>query len=114
MKFCLSIFASDLSGIIEKEDGSMEDEIEELRGGGPKSLAGGEFSLGDASYFCRKGIESIVEDEVTHRFTSEELASWNLLTRTNNNFHYISARVTIIWGLGVMIRYCVLAPLRYV
>lgn len=100
------------NGIIQKEDGSMEEEIGELRRSWPKALTGGEFTLCDAFYFCRKGIESIVEDEVTQRFTSEELASWNLLTRTNNNFHYISVRVTIIWGLGVIIRYCVLAPLR--
>lgn len=100
------------NGIIQKEDGSMEKEIGELRRSWPKNLAGGEFTLCDAFYFCRKGIESIVEDEVTQRFTSEEMASWNLLTRTNNNFRYISARVTIIWGIGVFIRYCILAPLR--
>ncbi|KAI4893192.1 hypothetical protein NFI96_018505 [Prochilodus magdalenae] len=100
------------NGIIEKDDGSMEEEIGELRRSHPKSLVGGDFTLCDAFYFCKKGIESIVEDEVTQRFTSEELASWNLLTRTNNNFQYISVRVTIIWGLGVFIRYCVLLPLR--
>uniref|UniRef100_A0A672NUJ4 Glycerol-3-phosphate acyltransferase 3 n=1 Tax=Sinocyclocheilus grahami TaxID=75366 RepID=A0A672NUJ4_SINGR len=79
------------SGIIEKDD---------------------DFTLCDAFYFCKKGIENIVEDQVTQRFTSEELASWNLLTRTNNNFRYISVRLTIIWGLGVFIRYCILLPLR--
>uniref|UniRef100_A0A673N646 Glycerol-3-phosphate acyltransferase 3-like n=1 Tax=Sinocyclocheilus rhinocerous TaxID=307959 RepID=A0A673N646_9TELE len=80
-----------LSGIIEKDD---------------------DFTMCDAFYFCKKGIENIVEDQVTQRFTSEELASWNLLTRTNNNFRYISVRLTIIWGLGVFIRYCILLPLR--
>ncbi|XP_060791953.1 glycerol-3-phosphate acyltransferase 3 [Neoarius graeffei] len=94
------------NGIIEKDDGSMEDEIGELRHNG------GDFALSDVFYFCKKGVESIVEDEVTQRFTSEELVSWNLLTRTNNNFRYISVRLTIIWGLGVFIRYCVLLPLR--
>ncbi|XP_017348445.1 glycerol-3-phosphate acyltransferase 3 [Ictalurus punctatus] len=100
------------NGIIQKNDGSMEEEIGELRRSHPKPLSGGDFTLSDVFYFCKKGIESIVEDEVTQRFTSEELVSWNLLTRTNNNFHYISVRVTIIWGLGVFIRYCVLLPLR--
>uniref|UniRef100_A0A8C9T4E9 1-acylglycerol-3-phosphate O-acyltransferase 9, like n=1 Tax=Scleropages formosus TaxID=113540 RepID=A0A8C9T4E9_SCLFO len=98
--------------IIQRDDGSMEQEIGELRRCRPKSLAGGEFTLSDIFYFSRKGIESIVEDEVTQRFSSEELASWNLLTRTNNNFHYISLRLTVIWGLGVAIRYCILLPLR--
>ncbi|KAM9451321.1 glycerol-3-phosphate acyltransferase 3 [Clarias gariepinus] len=100
------------NGIIQKDDGSMEDEIGELRRFHPQALNGGDFALCDVFYFCKKGIESIVEDEVTQRFTSEELVSWNLLTRTNNNFHYISVRVTIMWGLGVFIRYCVLLPLR--
>uniref|UniRef100_A0A9J8CUM0 Glycerol-3-phosphate acyltransferase 3 n=1 Tax=Cyprinus carpio carpio TaxID=630221 RepID=A0A9J8CUM0_CYPCA len=88
------------------------EEIGELRRSHPKNLAGGDFTLCDAFYFCKKGIENIVEDQVTQRFTSEELASWNLLTRTNNNFCYISLRLTIIWGLGVFIRYCILLPLR--
>uniref|UniRef100_A0A672RKB3 Phospholipid/glycerol acyltransferase domain-containing protein n=1 Tax=Sinocyclocheilus grahami TaxID=75366 RepID=A0A672RKB3_SINGR len=101
-----------LSGIIEKDDGSMEEEIGELRRSHPKNLVGGDFTMCDAFYFCKKGIENIVEDQVTQRFTSEELASWNLLTRTNNNFRYISVRLTIIWGLGVFIRYCILLPLR--
>ncbi|XP_030625143.1 glycerol-3-phosphate acyltransferase 3 isoform X1 [Chanos chanos] len=100
------------NGIIQRDDGSMAEEIGELRRNWPQSLTGGDFTLCDAFYFCRKGIETIVEDQVTQRFTSEELVSWNLLTRTNNNFCYISVRVTIIWGLGVFIRYCVLAPLR--
>uniref|UniRef100_A0A8C9SKC7 1-acylglycerol-3-phosphate O-acyltransferase 9, like n=1 Tax=Scleropages formosus TaxID=113540 RepID=A0A8C9SKC7_SCLFO len=104
--------ASLANGIIQRDDGSMEQEIGELRRCRPKSLAGGEFTLSDIFYFSRKGIESIVEDEVTQRFSSEELASWNLLTRTNNNFHYISLRLTVIWGLGVAIRYCILLPLR--
>lgn len=90
----------------------MEEEIEELRRCHPKPLNSGDFTLCDVFYFCKKGVESIMEDEVTQRFTSEELASWNLLTRTNNNFRYISVRVTIIWGLGVFIRYGVLLPLR--
>ncbi|XP_051733728.1 glycerol-3-phosphate acyltransferase 3 [Ctenopharyngodon idella] len=100
------------NGIIEKDDGSMAEEIGKLRRAHPKNLAGGDFTLCDVFYFCKKGIENIVEDQVTQRFTSEELASWNLLTRTNNNFRYISVRLTIIWGLGVFIRYCILMPLR--
>uniref|UniRef100_A0A4W6DCE2 Glycerol-3-phosphate acyltransferase 3 n=1 Tax=Lates calcarifer TaxID=8187 RepID=A0A4W6DCE2_LATCA len=77
-----------------------------------RSLAGGEFALSDVFYFYKKGVESIVDDQVTQRFSSEELASWNLLTRTNQNFRYISLRLTVIWGLGVFVRYCVLFPLR--
>lgn len=90
----------------------MEEEMGQLRSS--QSQAVGEFSLSDAFYFYKKGLESIVDDQVTQRFSSEELASWNLLTRTNQNFRYISLRLTIIWGLGVFVRYCVLFPLRSV
>lgn len=86
--------------------------MEQLRSA--QSLAAGEFALSDAFYFCKRGLESIVDDQVTQRFSSEELASWNLLTRTNQNFRYISLRLTIIWVVGVVVRYGVLFPLRSV
>uniref|UniRef100_A0A3P8THS5 1-acylglycerol-3-phosphate O-acyltransferase 9, like n=1 Tax=Amphiprion percula TaxID=161767 RepID=A0A3P8THS5_AMPPE len=104
--------ASSSNGLIQREDGSMEKELEELRRSRPKPPVGGDFTLSDCFYFSRRGIESIVEDEVTQRFTSEELVSWNLLTRTNNYFHYISLRLTLVYGLGIFVRYCILAPLR--
>ncbi|KAF1377958.1 hypothetical protein PFLUV_G00206190 [Perca fluviatilis] len=97
------------NGIIEHAGGSMEEEMGRLRSG---SLAEGKFCLSDVFYFYNKGLESIVDDQVTQRFSSEELNSWNLLTRTNQNFRYISLRLTIIWGLGVFVRYCLLFPLR--
>ncbi|XP_071770406.1 glycerol-3-phosphate acyltransferase 3 isoform X1 [Centroberyx gerrardi] len=100
------------NGIIEREGGSMEEEMGELRRSRRGSLAEREFSLSDVFYFYKKGVESIVDDQVTQCFSSEELASWNLLTRTNQNFRYISLRLTVIWGLGVFVRYCVLFPLR--
>uniref|UniRef100_H3DES7 1-acylglycerol-3-phosphate O-acyltransferase 9, like n=2 Tax=Tetraodon nigroviridis TaxID=99883 RepID=H3DES7_TETNG len=98
--------------LIQRENGSMEKELEELRRSRPKPQDGGDFTLSDCFYFTRKGVESIVEDEVTQRFSSEELVSWNLLTRTNNNFHYISMKLTLVYGLGVFVRYCILTPLR--
>ncbi|CAB1352926.1 unnamed protein product [Coregonus sp. 'balchen'] len=100
------------NGLIQREGGSMEQEMGELRRYRTQSISRGDFALSDSFYFYRKGLESIVDDQVTQRFSSEELVSWNLLTRTNHNFHYISLRLTVIWGLGVIIRYCVLFPLR--
>uniref|UniRef100_A0AAR2JW52 Phospholipid/glycerol acyltransferase domain-containing protein n=1 Tax=Pygocentrus nattereri TaxID=42514 RepID=A0AAR2JW52_PYGNA len=98
---------SSSNGLIQRDDSSLEKEIGERRGN-----RRGDFALSDVFYFSKKGIESIVEDEVTQRFSSEELVSWNLLTRTNNNFHYISLRLTILWGVGVIVRYGILLPLR--
>ncbi|XP_078203698.1 glycerol-3-phosphate acyltransferase 4-like isoform X12 [Callithrix jacchus] len=60
-----------------------------------------------------KGMETIMDDEVTERFSAEELESWNLLSRTNYNLHSISLRLKVLWGLGVLIRYCFLLPLRF-
>uniref|UniRef100_A0AAQ5X8S5 Phospholipid/glycerol acyltransferase domain-containing protein n=1 Tax=Amphiprion ocellaris TaxID=80972 RepID=A0AAQ5X8S5_AMPOC len=71
-----------------------------------------EFEMADIFYFCRRGVESIVDDEVTKRFSAQELKSWNLLTRSNYNFRHISLRLTVLWGLGILIRYGVLLPLR--
>uniref|UniRef100_A0A8D0CQH4 Glycerol-3-phosphate acyltransferase 3 n=1 Tax=Sander lucioperca TaxID=283035 RepID=A0A8D0CQH4_SANLU len=78
----------------------------------PQYIYCSKFCLSDVFYFYKKGVESIVDDQVTQRFSSEELNSWNLLTRTNQNFRYISLRLTVIWGLGVFVRYSVLFPLR--
>ncbi|XP_062902807.1 glycerol-3-phosphate acyltransferase 3 [Mobula hypostoma] len=101
--------------IIEKRGkASLEEEFTELRrySSRSKAVPEGNFDLSDVFYFSKKGFEAIVEDEVTTRFSSEELVLWNLLTRTNRNFQYISVRLTILWGLGVAIRYGVLLPLR--
>lgn len=51
-------------GLIQREDGSMEKELEELRRSRPKPPVGGDFTLSDSFYFTRRGIESIVDDEV--------------------------------------------------
>ncbi|XP_034261422.1 glycerol-3-phosphate acyltransferase 4 isoform X1 [Pantherophis guttatus] len=101
-----------VAGIIAKEPTSLEEEIKENRRTSSKTLDAPDFELSDIFYFCRRGVESIMDDEVTKRFSAEELASWNLLSRTNYNFHYISLRLTILWGLGFLVRYCFLLPLR--
>lgn len=88
----------------------MQEGVGRLRGDGPPT--GGLFSLSDALFFYQAGLESIVDDTVTQRFSSEELNSWNLLTRTNQNFRYISLRLTLFWGVGVFVRYGLLLPFR--
>ncbi|KAI7793492.1 glycerol-3-phosphate acyltransferase 4 [Triplophysa rosa] len=104
------LYKPNSNGIIAKEPASLEQEIQELRrsGGGSEP----EFDMSDIFYFCRKGVESIVDDEVTKRFSAEELESWNLLTRSNYNSQHISTRLTVLWGAGVLIRYGFLLPLR--
>ncbi|XP_035591950.1 glycerol-3-phosphate acyltransferase 4-like isoform X1 [Oncorhynchus keta] len=102
------------NAIIAKEPTSLEEEINEIRRrGSNRDLdSASEFEMSDIFYFCRRGVESIMDDEVTKRFSAEELESWNLLTRSNYNFQHISLRLTVLWGLGVVIRYGFLLPLR--
>ncbi|XP_010116174.1 PREDICTED: glycerol-3-phosphate acyltransferase 3-like [Chlamydotis macqueenii] len=92
------------TGIIQRQKTSME---EEMAGQHP-----GCFSLADVMYFSKKGCEAIAEDEVTQRFSSEELVSWNLLSRTNANLHHVSWQLTVVWIIGILIRYCLLMPFR--
>ncbi|CAG5867418.1 glycerol-3-phosphate acyltransferase 4 [Menidia menidia] len=100
-------------GIISKEPTlSLHQEIQELRGLSSCQCSESEFEMADIFYFCRRGVESIIDDEVTKRFSAQELESWNLLTRSNYNFRHISLRLTVLWGLGLLIRYGVLLPLR--
>ncbi|KAL3070350.1 hypothetical protein niasHS_015589 [Heterodera schachtii] len=46
----------------------------------------------ESLYFIKAGVEAIIEDEVTSRFKAEQLASWNMLTRTSISFyHFLSS-----------------------
>ncbi|XP_078127817.1 glycerol-3-phosphate acyltransferase 4 isoform X2 [Sander vitreus] len=101
------------NGIIAKESpSSLQQELQDLRGSASCLRSEPEFEMADIFYFCRRGVESILDDEVTKRFSAQELESWNLLTRSNYNFRHISLRLTVLWGLGVLIRYGILLPLR--
>ncbi|UJR37608.1 hypothetical protein I4U23_030305 [Adineta vaga] len=72
-----------------------------------------QFKLSDIMDYTRQGLEAIVDDEVTKRFTSaDEMAVWNLLTRTQQHHELFSLRVTILWFLGFLIRYFILFPFR--
>uniref|UniRef100_A0A8C8FGA3 Phospholipid/glycerol acyltransferase domain-containing protein n=1 Tax=Oncorhynchus tshawytscha TaxID=74940 RepID=A0A8C8FGA3_ONCTS len=121
MKTLLKIFEAEAEHVVYTlynecviEPTSLEEEIKEIRrSGSNRDLDhASEFEMSDIFYFCRQGVESIMDDEVTKRFSAEELESWNLLTRSNYNFQHISLRLTVLWGLGVVIRYGFLLPLR--
>ncbi|KAJ7411377.1 Glycerol-3-phosphate acyltransferase 3 [Willisornis vidua] len=92
------------TGIIQRDETPMEEEI--------VGRYQGCFSLADVMYFSKKGCEAVAEDEVTRRFSSEELVSWNLLSRTNANLHRVSWQLTVVWVIGILIRYCLLLPFR--
>lgn len=72
-----------------------------------------DFQLSNGLDFIKSGMEAIIEDEVTSRFEAEELKNWNLLTRTNRGYEFISWRLTVIWMCGFFIRYFFLFPIRF-
>ncbi|XP_053977894.1 glycerol-3-phosphate acyltransferase 3 isoform X4 [Hylaeus volcanicus] len=71
-----------------------------------------EFESAICLDYIKAGVEAIIEDEVTSRFEAEELKNWNLLTRTNRQYEFISWKLTVIWMFGFIMRYCFLLPLR--
>lgn len=72
-----------------------------------------EFHLEDPAKLVVRGIAAIIDDEVTKRFTHEELKTWNLLTRTNaKNYQFMSRSLGLCWLSGFVIRYSLLFPLR--
>ncbi|XP_026318331.1 glycerol-3-phosphate acyltransferase 3 isoform X3 [Hyposmocoma kahamanoa] len=71
-----------------------------------------EFHLSHCLDLVKAGMESIIEDQVTSVFEAEELRSWNLLTRTNRQYEFLTWRLTIIWAMGFIVRYMFLLPLR--
>ncbi|KAL6734141.1 hypothetical protein Aduo_004712 [Ancylostoma duodenale] len=66
----------------------------------------------DSLDFITAGIEAIIEDQVTSRFSAEQLPSWNLLTRTRYSFQYINWKLSLIWFAGFLFRYLILVPIR--
>ncbi|PAV62549.1 hypothetical protein WR25_00167 [Diploscapter pachys] len=71
-----------------------------------------EVFVDDTLDFIAAGIEAIIEDQVTSRFSAEQLSSWNLLTRTRYSFHYVNWKLTILWFCGFLVRYLILVPMR--
>lgn len=71
-----------------------------------------EFQLASCFDYVKAGMEAIIEDEVTSRFEAEELKNWNLLTRTNRVYEFISFKLTMVWLWGFFFRYALLLPLR--
>ena len=73
-----------------------------------------DFKIEDCLEYIKSGMEAVIEDDVTSRFEAEELKSWNLLTRTNRGYEFISWKLTVIWFTGFLIRYLILMPLRVI
>lgn len=95
----------------DHEPSMMDDKEDSLNQKNSFEMVRSGFALGSLDYI-RAGVEAIIEDEVTSRFEAEELKNWNLLTRTNRQYEFISWKLTFIWMFGFVMRYCFLLPLR--
>ena len=70
------------------------------------------FALSDIFDFVQKGVQVMVDDDVTKRFDAEEIRCWNLLTRNNRNYQFTSWKLMIYYLVGFMIRFYLLFPIR--
>ncbi|VDP06239.1 unnamed protein product [Soboliphyme baturini] len=66
----------------------------------------------DSLDLVKAGMEAVIEDEVTSRFSTEQLTSWNLLTRSSYGYHRFSLKLTAIWFVGLAFRYLILFPIN--
>ncbi|XP_071577074.1 glycerol-3-phosphate acyltransferase 3 isoform X3 [Temnothorax nylanderi] len=94
------------------ESSIIDDKEDTLNHKNPLETLKAGFAPGSCLDYIRAGVEAIIEDEVTSRFEAEELKNWNLLTRTNRHYEFISWKLTFIWMFGFVMRYCFLLPLR--
>uniref|UniRef100_A0A182XW00 Phospholipid/glycerol acyltransferase domain-containing protein n=1 Tax=Anopheles stephensi TaxID=30069 RepID=A0A182XW00_ANOST len=100
----------DGSGAVRDNGEDGDDETKSDGTEGEQEAAG--FKLSNCLDYVKSGMEAIIEDQVTSRFLAEELKNWNLLTRTNRQYEFISWRLTVIWMIGFLIRYFILMPMR--
>lgn len=73
-----------------------------------------DFHLDHILGYVAAGMAAITDDSVTKYFEPEELTQWNLLSRTNKAYEFISFRLTLCWMVGILVRYLILFPLRLI
>ncbi|KAK8394623.1 hypothetical protein O3P69_005823 [Scylla paramamosain] len=82
----------------------------------PKAEPGspdGSFKFQDPLPYLAAGMRAVVSDCVTKSFTSAELRTWNMLSRTKHKRYLrLSRSLTVFWVVGVVIRYLFLFPMR--
>ncbi|TGZ61130.1 hypothetical protein CRM22_008145 [Opisthorchis felineus] len=73
------------------------------------------FTLHHPLYLVKCGIEAVIEDSVTKRFSAAELRVWNFLGR-NQNYVYMKtdkvAVLNLLWFIGFFVRYGLLFPCK--
>ncbi|TDG40170.1 hypothetical protein AWZ03_013406, partial [Drosophila navojoa] len=100
--------------VLINRDAVLLPQPQELNHDKPTSIKKEEinFDFENCLDYVKAGVEAIIEDDVTSRFQAEELKNWNMLTRTNRHYEFISWKITLIWVVGFAVRYSILMPLR--
>jgi glycerol-3-phosphate O-acyltransferase 3/4 len=72
------------------------------------------FELGDVGACIGDGVDAIVGDSLTRCFTTEPSEPWNFLTRNLQPGQWTpNPYATLLWLLGLWVRYCILLPIRF-
>ncbi|XP_063879298.1 glycerol-3-phosphate acyltransferase 3-like isoform X1 [Scylla paramamosain] len=73
----------------------------------------GSFRFEDPLPYLAAGMRAVVSDCVTKSFTSAELRTWNMLSRTKRQ-RYLrkSPSLTVFWAVGFVLRWVFLMPVR--
>ncbi|KAG0718310.1 Glycerol-3-phosphate acyltransferase 3 [Chionoecetes opilio] len=73
----------------------------------------GSFQFQDPLPYLAAGMRAVVSDCVTKSFTSAELRTWNMLSRTKRQRYLrASPSLTVFWAVGFVLRWVFLMPVR--
>ncbi|KAI6650918.1 Glycerol-3-phosphate acyltransferase 4 [Oopsacas minuta] len=68
--------------------------------------------LQDVLNLIKNGIQSIVTDDVTERFTTQPFQYWNLMSRNQVKHEQSGIGLKVLWSIGMCFRYFLLFPVR--
>ncbi|XP_042891966.1 glycerol-3-phosphate acyltransferase 3-like [Penaeus japonicus] len=73
----------------------------------------GKFEFQDSLPYIVAGMRAVVQDCVSKSFSSAELRTWNMLSRTKRQRYLrLSPSLTVFWMWGFVIRWVFLMPVR--
>ncbi|XP_069976392.1 glycerol-3-phosphate acyltransferase 3 [Penaeus vannamei] len=77
------------------------------------SSPSGKFEFQDSLPYVVAGMRAVVQDCVSKSFSSAELRTWNMLSRTKRQRYLrLSPSLTVFWMWGFVIRWVFLMPVR--
>lgn len=96
-------------------EGSFLDSVDGVVGSVPvqhRRTGDGPFQFADACACLSEGMDAIVGDSLTRCFNAEPPEPFNFLTRNMIPGQVQPMYVTLLWLIGLWVRYCILLPIR--